>query len=69
MALQMRGRNQAQGQNKADGAAQQATSPQVKQLVEKCDTIYDLFVHSISFFLTQTEQGQQAVKSAIEQAI
>ena len=49
--------------------AQLATPPQVKQLVEKCETIYDLFVHSMCFFMTQTDQGDQVVKSAIEQAI
>lgn len=67
MALQMRARNQVQGQ-KAE-ASEPALSPEVKQLTEKCETIYDLFVSSMCLQITSTEQGQRVMDAVIQQAI
>ena len=64
MALQMRARNQAHGQ-KTDRDAEPVRAD-VKQLTEKCETIYELFVSAMCLQITQTEQGQRVMDAVIE---
>ena len=64
MALQMRARNQAQAQ-KTDGMAP-PISTEVKQLTERCETIYELFVSAMCLQITSTEQGQRVMAAVVE---